>query len=390
MTDFLVKTFVNDYRNTEDIKVRESYGTLSSITGIICNILLFVLKYIIGTFTASISIISDAFNNLTDSAGCIVTLIGYRMAAKPADKDHPFGHGRAEYLTSLTIAVIIMMVGFELLKSSALKIVSPEAVNFSVGAVISLAASIGVKFWMSAFNERLGRRIHSSVMLATAQDSRNDVIATSAALIGLVSSLFTDLPVDAAMGILVSLFIMKAGFGIIKDTVDDLLGKPADSELVEKIRKLVTRDERIIGIHDLVVHNYGPGKMLASCHAEVRSTENIVEIHELIDACERKVMDSLGIMITIHMDPVDVDNVQANELRERVKSAVNDIDSRMSIHDFRITSGEKAVNLIFDVVVPYDIKLTDEEIKAAIDNRIYDDGTEYFTVITIDREYVER
>lgn len=390
MTDLLVKMFVKDHENVEDSRVRENYGTLSSITGIVCNIFLFVLKYFIGTLTGSISIISDAFNNLSDSANCIVTLFGYKLAAKPADKDHPFGHGRMEYLTSLIIAVMIMLVGFELLKGSVEKLFAPAELVFSVGAVCSLILSIGVKLWMSAFNSKLGKRINSSVMLATAQDSRSDVIATSAALVGLVSSLVTSLPVDAVMGIVVSVFILKTGFEIIKDTVDELLGKPADSELVERISGLVTENERIIGIHDLVVHSYGPGKSFASCHAEVRSTENIVEIHEMIDACERNIFEKTGIVMTIHMDPIDVDNEQANLFREMVRAAVRDIDGRMSIHDFRITSGERCVNLIFDVVVPYDVKMSDEQIKAEIDGKIVGGETVCFTVITFDREYVDR
>lgn len=391
MTEFLVKKFVKDYENTEDMAVRERYGTLSSLVGIACNIILFLLKYFIGTISASISIISDAFNNLSDSASCIVTLIGYKMAAKPADKDHPFGHGRAEYLTSLIIAVIIFLVGFELLKSSAMKVVSPEAVNFSIGALLSLIASICLKLWMSSFNGKLGRRINSPVMLATAQDSRNDVIATLAALIGLTASLFTDLPVDGVMGLVVSVFIIKAGYGIVKDTVDDLLGKPADKELTEKISQLVTAPEKIIGIHDLVVHNYGPGKMIASCHVEVRSDEDFVAIHDIVDSVERDIYDKLGIIMTIHMDPVDVNNEQVQKCREMVRGFVKEIDQRLHIHDFRIVSGETHTNLIFDLVMPYDMKTSDKELKDKIDEFLQsaDSDAKYYTVITFDRDFTD-
>ena len=387
MTDLLVKKFVKDYENVEDKKVRERYGMLSSITGIVCNILLFLIKYLVGLLTSSISIISDAFNNLSDSASCIITMIGYKAAAKPSDKDHPFGHGRVEYLTSLVISFIILLVGFELLRNSFIKLFSPEKLKFTAGAVISLAASIGVKLWMSVFNKKLGTRVNSSVMLATSEDSRNDVITTAAALVGLTSSLFTKFPVDAVMGVFVSLFIIKGGYGIVKDTVDQLIGKPADSVLVKKINDLLIEKEKIIGVHDLIVHDYGPGNMLASCHAEVNSNENIVIIHELIDACEREIFEKLGIIMTIHTDPVDVDNEQVNELRQRMNVTVKSIDRRMNIHDFRITSGESDINLIFDVEVPFDMKLTNEEIKEKIDLVFEGDDVTYHTVITFDRIY---
>ncbi len=387
MTDLLVKKFVKDYENVEDKKVRERYGMLSSITGIVCNILLFLIKYLVGLLTSSISIISDAFNNLSDSASCIITMIGYKAAAKPSDKDHPFGHGRVEYLTSLVISFIILLVGFELLRNSFIKLFSPEELKFTAGAVISLAASIGVKLWMSVFNKKLGTRVNSTVMLATSEDSRNDVITTAAALVGLTSSLFTKFPVDAVMGVFVSLFIIKGGYGIVKDTVDQLIGKPADPVLVKKINDLLIEKEKIIGVHDLIVHDYGPGNMLASCHAEVNSNENIVIIHELIDACEREIFEKLGIIMTIHTDPVDVDNEQVNELRQRMNVTVKSIDRRMNIHDFRITSGESDINLIFDVEVPFDMKLTNEEIKEKIDLVFEGDDVTYHTVITFDRIY---
>ncbi|MGN0642503.1 MAG: cation diffusion facilitator family transporter [Huintestinicola sp.] len=390
MTDFLVRHFVKDYENTEDNKVREHYGMLSSIVGIFCNVALFILKYIFGTISNSISIISDAFNNLSDSASCIVTFLGYKLAAKPADKDHPFGHGRMEYLTALSIAVIIMLVGIELLKSSVDKILHPEEIIFSVWALISLIVSICVKLWMSFFNTKLGRRINSSVMEATAQDSRNDVIATSAAAIALIASIFTDLPVDGIMGVIVSVFVLKGGFGIIKDTVDDLLGKPADNELSKKIAELVLSKEHIIGIHDLVIHNYGPGNLIASCHVEVRSDENFVAVHDIVDGIEREIHTQLGVMMTIHMDPIDMDDEQVNSCREMIRAFVKTIDSRLHIHDFRMVSGETHTNVIFDLVVPYDCKLKDTELKSIIDGFLDAQEKNYFSVITFDREFVDR
>lgn len=392
MTEFLVKKFVPDHENTDDLTVRKNYGTLSSVVGIVCNIILFGVKYFIGSVSASISVISDGFNNLSDAAGCIVTLIGYRLAAKPADKDHPFGHGRAEYLTSLIIAVIIMLMGFELLKTSAEKIIAPEAVKFSLGAIISLIASIGLKLWLSAFNGKLGRKINSPIMLATAQDSRNDVIATSAALIGLTVSAFTGMPVDGIMGILVSLFILKAGYGIIKDTVDDLLGKPAERELADKITGIVCSEETIIGIHDLIIHNYGPGKRIASCHAELRSDESFIAAHDAADAAERRVYEKLGIIMTIHTDPVDMDNEQSALCMETMQTRVSEIDSRICIHDFRMVCGENRTRLIFDLLIPYDLPLSDKELMAKIDEFPEFKGADapYSHVVTLDRSYTDQ
>lgn len=387
MTKFLVRTFIKNHENVSDTRVREKYGTLSSIVGIVCNIVLFVLKYVMGTLSNSISVVSDAFNNLSDSASCIVTLLGYKMAAKPADKDHPFGHGRMEYLTSLIIAAVILVMGIELLKNSFTKILHPKEVEFRIIVLISLLFSIAVKLWMSCFNTTLGKKINSAVMLATAQDSRSDVIATSATVVALVCSLFTDLPVDGIMGMVVSFFIFKAGIEIIKDTVDELLGKPADPEITEQIRNLVCCDERIIGVHDMIIHSYGPGNMIGSCHAEVRSNEDFVSTHDLIDRIERDIHKQLRISMTIHMDPIEVDNEQINSCRELVSGIIENIDERLKFHDFRIVTGDTHINLIFDLVVPYEIKRSNDELKKEIDAELAKEQELYYTVITFDREY---
>lgn len=388
MTDILLKTFVKNYENTSDVHVREKYGTLSSIVGVICNIFLFVLKYVMGTLSNSIAVISDAFNNLSDCASCVVTLLGYKMAAKPADKDHPFGHGRMEYLTSLIIAAVIFVMGIELFKDSLDKIFHPEKVKFSVIVLISLILSVGVKLWMARFNTILGKKINSSVMIATAKDSRNDVIATSATIISLIASIFTSLPVDGIMGVVVSVFILKAGFEIIKDTVDDLLGKPAEPEITAEIKELVCCDERIIGVHDLIIHNYGPGNMIGSCHAEVKSNEDFLVAHDLIDRIEHEIHKKMKITMTIHMDPIEVDNEQINSCRELVLVIVRDIDERLNVHDFRTVTGDTHTNLIFDLVVPFDISYSDEELKKMIDDVLKEETTKYYTVITFDREYI--
>lgn len=387
MTDLLVKLFIKNPENVSDIRIREKYGALSSIVGIICNILLFALKYVMGTLSNSIAVVSDAFNNLSDSASCIVTLLGYKMAAKPADKDHPFGHGRMEYLTSLVIAAVILVMGLELFKDSFTKIFHPEEVKFSAVVLISLFLSVGAKLWMSRFNTILGNKINSSVMLATAKDSRNDVIATSATMIAIICSTVTDYPIDGIMGVLVSIFILKAGFEIIKDTVDELLGKPADPEITERIRELVCCDDRIIGLHDLIIHDYGPGNMIGSCHAEVKSSEDFAAAHDLIDRIEHEIHKQLKISMTIHMDPIEVDNEQINYCRSLVISAVTAIDERLKIHDFRTVTGDTHINLIFDLVVPFEMDADDDVLKKQIDEALAKEDRKYYTVITFDREY---
>ncbi|MBR4022753.1 MAG: cation transporter [Ruminococcus sp.] len=388
MTNFLIRIFIKQPDNTDSQKTRAAYGTLSSFVGIFCNIILFIAKYIVGTLSNSISIISDAFNNLSDSASCIITLFGYKISSKPADKDHPFGHGRMEYLTSLIISAIIVFVGLELFKGSLQKLLNPEEVKFSIAALVSLIISIGIKLWLSLFNTTLGKKINSVVMLATAKDSRNDVITTISALIALVFSIFSDLPLDALMGIFVSLFILKSGYEIIKDTVDELLGKPASPETTSKLYSMILKNEKIIGVHDMIVHSYGPSCTIASCHVEVKATENFVAVHELVDKIERDVLNEMNILLTIHMDPIDTDDENVQECKNMILEIIGNIDSALHIHDFRIVSGEMHTNLIFDLVVPYKTKYSSDEIKAMIDDRLSKFDHRYFTVITFDTEYI--
>lgn len=388
MTNFLIRIFIKQPDNTDSQKTRAAYGTLSSFVGIFCNIILFIAKYIVGTLSNSISIISDAFNNLSDSASCIITLFGYKISSKPADKDHPFGHGRMEYLTSLIISAIIVFVGLELFNGSLQKLLNPEEVKFSIAALVSLIISIGIKLWLSLFNTTLGKKINSVVMLATAKDSRNDVITTISALIALVFSIFSDLPLDALMGIFVSLFILKSGYEIIKDTVDELLGKPASPETTSKLYSMILKNEKIIGVHDMIVHSYGPSCTIASCHVEVKATENFVAVHELVDKIERDVLNEMNILLTIHMDPIDTDDENVQECKNMIMEIIGNIDSALHIHDFRIVSGEMHTNLIFDLVVPYKTKYSSDEIKAMIDDRLSKFDHRYFTVITFDTEYI--
>ena len=387
MTKFLIQKFIKNPDDINNLKVRRNYGTLSSVVGIICNVFLFILKYIMGTLSGSISVVSDAFNNLSDSAGCMVTLLGYKLASKPADKDHPFGHGRMEYLTALTIAVLILIVALELFRNSVNKIIHPEKLTFSLIVLISLLVSILIKLWMSFFNAFLGKKINSSVMLATAKDSRTDVIATSATCIAVISSLYTNLPVDGIMGLVVSLFIFKSGIDIVKDTVDNLLGKPVDSDIVYAIKEMIGERDKIIGIHDLVVHNYGPGNMIGSLHAEVKSNEDFVFVHDMIDELERRIHKELNILMTIHMDPIETDNEQVNLSLDMIRNIILDIDPCLQIHDFRLVAGDTHTNLIFDIVVPYDCKYNNDDIKELIDKQLDKMEDNYYTVITFDREY---
>lgn len=387
MVNLLVKTFVKDYENVTDNQVRGRYGMLSSFVGIFCNILICSAKFIIGALVHSISIISDGFNNLSDCASCIVTMFGYKMASKPADKDHPFGHGRMEYLTSLIIAAVILLVGGELLKTSVTKIIHPTEVKFTVVAVVVLVLSIAIKIWMGYFNNKLGRRIQSSVMLATAKDSFSDVAATSATLIALFASIWTDLPVDGVMGVIVSVIILIAGFGIIRETVDQLLGKPADAELVGQLKKLVNDNKVSLGMHDLIIHSYGPGNLIGSVHVEVDAKGDILLIHDAIDELEREIYDKLQIQMTIHMDPVETDNEVLNTYRTRMNALIKNINSKLSMHDFRMVAGPTHTNLIFDVVIPYDEKCDENEIRESIRKELSKEDSTFYAVITFDKSF---
>lgn len=388
MGDILVKKFVKDYENVTDAKVRERYGILSSFVGIVCNVVLFISKFIIGTLANSISIVSDGFNNLSDCASCIITMFGYKLAAKPADKDHPFGHGRMEYLTSLVLAVIILLVGLELGKSSISKIIHPDKLNFSIVAVGVLVLSILIKLFMRMFNNKYGRRINSSVMLATAKDSTNDMCATTATLVALLLSLVTELPVDGIMGIIVSVMIVLSGYEIIKDTVDELLGSPVDEELAKRIREIVTESWVALDMHDLIIHSYGPGKLIGSVHVEVDSKGDIMEIHDAIDELERNIMNELNVLMTIHMDPIEEDDEKRRYCKDILLDIIHKIDESLTIHDFRIVAGPTHTNLIFDMVIPYDCHLKEQDIRNEINEGLSKLENRYYAVITFDTEFV--
>lgn len=387
MSEFLIKRFVKDYDRIDDSRVRESYGMLSSVVGIVCNVILFSVKFIIGALSHSISIVSDGFNNLSDCASCVVTMFGYKMAAKPADKDHPFGHGRIEYLTSLVIAMVIMVVGSQLFINSADKVIHPVEVEFSYVALTALLLSIVIKIWMGLFNRKLGNKIHSSVMLATSKDSINDVFATSATLIALVASIWTDAPLDGVMGVVVSVLILFSGFGIIRETVDQLLGQPADEELVRQLKDMVSECHVAKGMHDLIIHSYGPGNLIGSVHVEVDSRDDIMDIHDAIDELERNIQDELNVSITVHMDPIDFDDENVSSCKSMLMGIISDIDLSLSIHDFRIVAGPTHTNLIFDMVIPYECRLTEQFIREEVNRRLAERDITYYAVITFDKSY---
>ena len=389
MIDLLVKTFVKDCGNVQDPQVRQRYGTLSGAVGIFLNLLLSAGKMIAGVLTGSIAITADAFNNLSDAGSSVVTLVGFRMAGKQADDDHPFGHGRIEYLSGLAVSVVILLVGLELAKSSVEKIIHPEPVDFSWLSAGILAAAICVKLWMSYFNRSLSRRIGSAAMAATATDSLSDAVATSAVLLSSLIGKFTGVNIDAWAGILVAAFILRAGWGAAQDTLNPLLGQSPDPELVRDIEKTVLAHPQVLGIHDMIIHDYGPGRSMMSLHAEVPAGSDIMEVHDEIDAIERELKAKYHIEASIHMDPIVTGDATISKARQMVLDLVRQVDPAMTIHDFRMTSGPRHRNLIFDVVVPYSVKRTDEEVRREIEKKIRSADPNSFAVIQIDRAYTQ-
>ena len=389
MINLLVKTFVKDAGNVQDPQVRQRYGTLSGALGIFLNLLLSAGKMIAGLITGSIAITADAFNNLTDAVSSVVTLVGFRMAGKQADDDHPFGHGRIEYLSGLAVSVVILLVGLELAKSSVEKIIHPEQVEFSWLSAGILIAAICVKLWMSYFNRSLSRRIGSAAMAATATDSLSDAMATSAVLLSAIIGKFTGVNIDAWAGILVALFILRAGWGAAKDTLNPLLGQSPDPELVRDIERTVLAHPQVVGIHDMIIHDYGPGRSMMSLHAEVPAGSDIMEVHDEIDAIERELKAKYHIDASIHMDPIVTGDETISKARKMVSELVREVDPAMTIHDFRMTSGPRHRNLIFDVVVPYSVKSTDDEVRREIERKIRAADPNSFAVIQIDRAYTQ-
>ena len=387
MTNTLIRLFIRDADNTRDARVREQYGVLSGAVGIACNVFLFALKLVIGFLTGSISIAADAFNNLSDGLSCLISIVGFKVSGKAPDAKHPFGYGRTEYIAGLIVAFIIVLVGVEFLKTSFDRIIHPEPVAFSVVLLVILVVSMLVKLWMGAFNSKIGGRIESPVLMAAGQDSRNDVITTAVVVLGMVAGRFTTLPVDGYVGLLVALFIIWAGIGIVRDTVAPLLGEAADPEVARNIEEIVRESDYIVGVHDLIVHNYGAGRSLASLHAEVPSDSDFVAVHEVIDEAEKRVWQRTGVYLVIHMDPIDVNNEHVAALRAQVDGVLQEIDEKLSMHDFRVVDGARQINLIFDVVVPYSYGENDKrELLMQIYDRLKAIDVRYNPVVTLDRQ----
>ena len=387
MQNWLVKKFVHDYENVHDINVRASYGKLSGKVGIFCNAFLFAVKFIMGTISGSVSITADAVNNLSDAASSVISLIGFKMAEKPADEDHPYGHARYEYLSGLTVAVMIILIGFELFKTSFDKVIHPSTVDFSIVLVIVLAVSILIKLWMAFFNKSLGKKINSSALEATAADSRNDVISTSAVLVAAVISHFFKINLDGYIGIAVAVFILYSGIGLVKDTLDPLLGKAPEPELVDYIQKKILSYDGVLGTHDLMIHDYGPGRKFASVHVEMAAEGDVLKSHDVIDNIERDFLSKDNLNIIVHYDPIVTKDDIVNDFRSWLMEQVKSIDPHLSIHDLRIVPGNSHTNLVFDCVMPHCINMSPSELKAEIRRLVNIKYPNYYCIITIDSSY---
>ncbi len=388
MIQFLAKYFIKNREDVQDASVRQAYGVLCGTVGIGLNLLLFALKFLAGTVSGSIAITADAFNNLSDAGASVVTLFGFKLAGQKPDPEHPFGHGRFEYISGFIVAIAIVLMGFELLKSSVAKILDPAPIELGTRSLAILLISIAVKFYMYLYNRGIGREIDSAAMRTTAMDSLSDCVATSAVLITTLIGQATDLMIDGWCGAVVALLILWAGYNAAKETISPLLGQPPAPEFVQQIQDIVMASDAVCGIHDLIVHDYGPGRVMVSLHAEVSAKGNLLEIHDEIDNIEQELRNTLGCLATIHMDPIVTDDVESTETRARVEELVKGIDERISIHDFRMVTGPTHTNVIFDAVVPYQFPLSDHEVEERIKDSVRELDGNYFAVVQIDKSYV--
>ena len=387
MTNFLIKHFIPNASDVKSPAVRQRYGVVSGVVGILCNALLCTAKIAAGLLTGAVSIVADGINNLSDGGSCVVSLLGFKMAGKPADDKHPFGHGRIEYVAGLIVSFIIVLMGVELAKTSLDKIFHPEEINFSWITPAVLGISILVKLWMCFFNRKMGDKIDSAVLRATAMDSLSDVAATSAVLAGFVIGYWARVNLDGYLGVLVALFILYTGVSTAKGTLDLLLGEAPDPEFVKQIQQEVLSYPEIIGVHDLIVHNYGPGHSVVSLHAEVPCDVDILKIHDTIDNAERDLKKKLDCEVVIHMDPIITDDKETNEIHQKLSSIVRLLDSRVTIHDFRMVKGPTHTNLIFDIVVPHQFRLTDDQVVESLRQAVKALDARYEIVVNVDKAY---
>ena len=390
MLKLLIKIFIKDPENVTEARVRNAYGTLCGFYGIFLNVLLFAGKYFAGIVSGSVAITADAFNNLSDAGSSLISLLGFRLASKKPDPDHPFGHGRMEYLTGLAVSVMIIVMGFELGKSSLEKIISPTPVESGILPAVILVASIIAKFYMSSYNRSIGKKINSASMIATATDSLSDSVSTAVVLISMLVSRFCGINIDGWAGLAVAVFICFAGVSAIKETIAPLLGQPPEKEFVDGIHDIVMSHPEICGIHDLIVHDYGPGRTFISLHAEVDGHGKMFELHDVIDTIESELRNKFGCLATIHLDPIDSENAELKSLRDTVSKEIEELlkNDSVTIHDFRMVPGPTHTNIIFDVVLPQDYKMTDDEAAEAIKKMVADKHPKHFAVVSIDRMYV--
>lgn len=387
MTNFLIKHFIPNASGVKSPAVRQRYGVVSGVVGILCNALLCTAKIAAGLLTGAVSIVADGINNLSDGGSCVVSLLGFKMAGKPADDKHPFGHGRIEYVAGLIVSFIIVLMGVELAKTSLDKIFHPEEISFSWITPAVLGISILVKLWMCFFNRKMGDKIDSAVLRATAMDSLSDVAATSAVLAGFVIGYWARVNLDGYLGVLVALFILYTGVSTAKGTLDLLLGEAPDPEFVKQIQQEVLSYPEIIGVHDLIVHNYGPGHSVVSLHAEVPCDVDILKIHDTIDNAERDLKKKFDCEVVIHMDPIITDDKETNEIHQKLSSIVRLLDSRVTIHDFRMVKGPTHTNLIFDIVVPHQFRLTDDQVVESLRQAVKALDARYEIVVNVDKAY---
>ncbi len=388
MISFFSKLFIKNADDTADPLVRQAYGVLCGSAGIGFNILLFLIKFIAGQMSGSIAITADAFNNLSDAGSSVITLVGLKMAGQKPDNDHPFGHGRIEYISGLLVSVVILLMGAELFKSSFDKIIHPEPIAAGGLVIAILVISICVKLYMYLYNRSVSKKIDSPAMLATAKDSISDSVSTMVVLLTTLLSFWTDVHIDGWCGILVALFVLWTGYGAMKDTVSPLLGQPPEPEFVDKIEEIIIgyKDQGVLGLHDLVVHNYGPGRVMLSVHVEVPSNGDILALHDMIDLIEHRLARELNCSAVIHMDPVCVDDEETNRMKEKVAKIIGSLEGKVNFHDFRMVHGPTHTNLIFDVAVPYDYPMTDGELVSCIQNKIYGLDENCHAVIDVDKE----
>ncbi len=388
MTEFLIKAFIKNSENIKSPEVRTAYGKFAGVFGIVCNFFLFVSKLVIGILSSSVSIIADAVNNLSDAASSVVSFVGFKLSSKPADEEHPYGHGRYEYLSALFVAIIVMVIGIELFKASAQKIIHPEAIDFGLPLVLVLIISVIVKLWMMKFNKTIGEKIKSNTLLATSKDSRNDVISTLSVLLASVISQFSGYELDGWIGLCVSAFILFSGFHMVKDTIDPMLGSAPCAKLSQMLKDEILAYQGVLGVHDLIIHDYGPSRKFASVHVEMPAEDDALKSHEIIDNIERNIFTSMGIHLIIHFDPIVTKDEINDSVYSKIEKVLKEIDEKLSLHDLKVVSCDDITHLYFDCISPKEINMDDSVLTELIANKIKKIEPSYICHVTVDKSFV--